>query len=58
MKTNFKEIKNQKIVSNATSNKKLTAKEFEDYVVKSGARGSFMIYRSKNEDEEMGIDEL
>lgn len=58
MKTNFKENKNQEIVSDEISNKELTAEEFEDYVVKSGARGSFMIYRSKNEDEEMGIDEL
>ena len=58
MKTNFKETKNQEIVSDESSNKELTAEEFEDYVVKSGARGSFMIYRSKNEDEEMGIDEL
>ena len=58
MKTNFKENKNQEVVSDDISNKELTAEEFEDYVVKSGARGSFMIYRSKNEDEEMGIDEL
>jgi hypothetical protein len=58
VKTNFKETKNQEIVSDESSNKELTAEEFEDYVVKSGARGSFMIYRSKNEDEEMGIDEL
>ncbi len=36
----------------------LTPKEFQDYVIKSGARGSFMIYRSENKDEELGLDEL
>lgn len=59
MKTNFKkDIKNEEPVIGKKQNEKLTAKEFEEYVIKSGARGSFMIYRSKNEDEEMGIDEL
>lgn len=57
MKTNFrKEVEIEETVKE--NKKELTAKEFEEYVVKSGARGSFMIYRSKNEDEEMGIDEL
>ena len=57
MKTNFrKEVEIEETVKE--NKKELTAEEFEEYVVKSGARGSFMIYRSKNEDEEMGIDEL
>ena len=31
---------------------------FEDFIVKSGAKGSFMVYRSKKSDDELGIDEL
>ena len=62
MKTNFKKIK-----SNSYSDKpnevkefkrELTPEEFEEFVVNSGARGSFMIYRSKNKDEELGLDQL
>ena len=30
----------------------------EEFISKSGARGSYMVYRSKNEDEELGIDEI
>lgn len=62
MKTNFKKDKSEE---STTSNndvehpkKDLTQKEFEEYVSKSGAKGSFMIYRSKNKDEELGLDEL
>ena len=45
MKSNFKD-------------KELTQKEFEEYIAKSGAKGSFMIYRSDNKEEELGLDEL
>ena len=38
--------------------KPLTQAEFEEYVLKSGAKGSFMVYRSKNKEDELGIDEL
>ena len=61
MKTNFKnkskinKIKNEKTVK---SNDTLTQEEFEDYVIKSGARGSFMVYRSKKKNDELGMDEL
>ena len=63
MKTNFKKIQSkeqdaQKLPLSKSDNKKLTQKEFEDYVIKSGARGSFMIYRSQKKDDELGIDEL
>ena len=59
MKTNFRKIKNNsEEIIEKNQNKELTPEEFEEYVIKSGARGSFMIYRSKNKDEEMGIDEL
>ena len=64
MKANFK-IKKNKDLENITSNnssltnKEATEEEFEDFVVKAGAAGSFMIFRSdKNKDDELGIDEL
>ena len=59
MKTNFKKIK-----SDSYSDKISEVKEFkreltpEEFVVNSGARGLFMIYRSKNKDEELGLDQL
>jgi len=64
MKTNFKKIESP---SNKASSqeevteieKDLTQEEFEQYVINSGAKGSFMIYRdSKSEKDELGIDEL
>jgi len=59
MKTNFRKNKNDsEEIIEKNQNKELTPEEFEEYVIKSGARGSFMIYRSKKKDEEMGIDEL
>ena len=33
-------------------------KEFEKFIIESGARGSFMVYRSDKKDEELGMDEL
>ena len=35
-----------------------TQEEFEEFIVKSGAKGSFMVYRTDKKDEELGIDEL
>ena len=69
MKTNFKKDKTSSSESNEkTSNfiiqghkvpeKKLTKEEFEDYIINSGAKGSFMIYRSDKKDEELGLEEL
>lgn len=62
MKTNFKKIKSKHYNENYNdlneNKKKLTPEEFEEFVIKSGARGSFMIYRSKNKDEEMGLEEI
>ncbi len=63
MKTNFK----KKIESSSEINDKaeidsekkdLTQEEFEKYIAKSGAKGSFMIYRSSKKDDELGLDEL
>ena len=64
MKTNFKKptIDNKKTefakYDNINDSKNLTPKEFEDFIVKSGAKGSFMVYRSKKSEDELGIDEL
>ena len=61
MKSNFrKEDKNCNTVIPDDNNvqKNLTAEEFEDFIKKSGAKGSFMIYRSRKKDDELGLDEL
>jgi|TARA_B110000014_G_C19765929_1_gene398660 hypothetical protein len=62
MKTNFRKNNDKQSTSTQsedTSNKKdLTQKEFEEFISKSGAKGSFMVYRSTKKDEELGLDEL
>jgi len=73
MKGNFKLKDESKAISNLDSNldesnklifkksdneKEITAEEFEQFIVKSGAAGSFMIFRSEKKESEMGIDEL
>ncbi len=73
MKDNFKIKEDGKTISNLDSKldennklifkkdsdeKEITAEEFEDFIVKSGAAGSFMIFRSEKKETEMGIDEL
>lgn len=73
MKGNFKLKDESKTISNLDSNldesnklifkksdneKEITAEEFEEFIVKSGAAGSFMIFRSEKKESEMGIDEL
>lgn len=60
MKTNFKVRKtdidkNLNIKSNTTD---ITKDEFEDFIIKSGASGSFMVFRSDKTDDEMGLEEL
>ena len=63
MKTNFK--KEENIISKInekeitdSEGEDLTQKEFEEYIAKSGAKGSFMIYRSNKKDDELGLDEI
>lgn len=61
MKTNFR--KKEEIITKSSKNentekKNLTQEEFEEYIIKSGAKGSFMVYRSDKKDEELGLDEL
>jgi len=63
LKTNFKENKDTAPEINGKENsneevKDLTQEEFEEYIAKSGAKGSFMVYRSNKKDEELGLDEL
>ncbi len=64
MKSNFKpnKSKNNESKNNESKiNKKddeMTEEEFEEFVSKSGAAGTFMIFRSTKKDDEMGIDEL
>ena len=59
MKTNFKKSnEDTEIPLPKTEKKELTKEEFEEYISKSGAKGSFMVYRSTKKDDELGIDEL
>lgn len=64
MKSNFKTTDSHSSsdsdssVESNNSKKELTKEEFEEYMLKSGASGSFMIYRSDKKDDELGMDEL
>jgi len=63
MKTNFEKTKTvehpQESLSPKSGGKKdFTQSEFEEFILESGAVGSYMIFRSENKDDEMGIDEL
>jgi len=63
MKTNFRksEHNSSKEHNDAeidTNQKDLTQEEFEEFISTSGAKGSFMVYRSTKKDEELGLDEL
>ena len=60
LKSNFKIKKN---INNEKPEQKgkteLTEEEFEEFVSKAGAAGTFMVFRSNTKkDDEMGIDEL
>ena len=63
MKANFK-IKKEDWKSNVIENEdkkstEMTEDEFEDYIVKSGAAGSFMVFRNfKKKQYALGIDEI
>ena len=73
MKANFKLSDDSKAISKeksveSTTNRltfkktddkqEITPEEFEDFIIKSGAVGSFMIFRSNKKEDEMGIEEL
>ena len=60
MKTNFREnkksVKNEDVSLN--EQKDLTPEEFEKFIISSGAKGSFMVYRSPKKDDELGMENL
>lgn len=63
MKTNFQKKKNvehptESLPPKSGNKKDYTQSEFEEFIIESGAVGSYMIFRSKNKDDEMGINEL
>ena len=63
MKTNFQKKKNvehptESLPPKSGGKKDYTQSEFEEFIIESGAVGSYMIFRSKNKDDEMGINEL
>jgi hypothetical protein len=60
LKTNFRKDDDKKIVEkiDKQNQKDLTPEEFEKFIVSSGAKGSFMVYRSPKKDDELGIDNL
>lgn len=60
MKANFKisnTDKEKQSVDNS-QNKETSRSEFEDFIIKSGAKGSFMVYRSTKHDDELGLEQL
>ncbi|MEW6044797.1 MAG: hypothetical protein AB1608_11095 [Thermoproteota archaeon] len=62
MKANFNIKKNDVLekIKNQTplQDKELSQEEFEEFIVKSGAKGSFMVYRSTKKDDELGLESL
>ena len=65
IKANFKISKTNKIDLQETNNqtdaelhKDITQSEFEEFIIKSGASGSFMVFRSDKKEDELGLDEL
>jgi|TARA_B110000196_G_scaffold196071_1_gene167990 hypothetical protein len=59
LKTNFKDDKNEITkIDSSNEEKDLSPEEFEKFIIDSGGKGSFMVYRSTKKDDELGIDEL
>ena len=58
IKDNYKDKKPTAISEIYEQKGDMTDEEFEKFIIESGARGSFMIYRSQKKDDELGIDEL
>ena len=59
MKTNFRTDKKEIIETDSLNEKKdLSPEEFEKFIIDSGAKGSFMVYRSIKKDDELGLDSL
>ena len=61
MKSNFKTPKDNdknNDTAKVENSDVLSKEEFEQFIINSGAKGSFMIFRSNKKDDELGIDEL
>ena len=63
MKTNFQKNKTvehpkESLSPEAGEKRDYTQSEFEEFILKSGAVRSYMIFRSDDEEDEMGINEL
>lgn len=62
MKANFKIKKSEKqdtSINDSQERTEITEEEFEEYMSKMGAAGSFMVFRSnRKKDDELGIEEL
>ena len=61
MKANFKTKKTEEsnsITTESAEHDEVTEEEFEDYMSKAGAVGSFMVFRSNTKKDELGIDSL
>ena len=59
IKKNTKSDESTKVSEKSTESKKeLTESQFEEFIVKSGAKGSFMIFRSAKKEDELGLEEL
>ena len=62
MKTNFENKSvdhgNKVIPPKSGDKKDFTENEFEEFILKSGAVGTYMIFRSSNKDDELGMEEL
>lgn len=63
LKANFSIKKNNDLENTSkdeetSPNKEITEEEFEDFIVKAGAAGSFMVFRSSKKEDELGFDEL
>ena len=62
MKSNFKLNKPQNNSENLDKSNEtqsdMTPEEFEEFIIRSGAAGSFMIFRSEKKKDELGLNEL
>ncbi len=61
MKTNFRKDEKEALPEQTdiqNQKKDLSPEEFEKFIIESGAKGSFMVYRSTKKDDELGIDNL
>ena len=64
IKANFKISKTSKYDSQEKAKQidneahDITPAEFEEFIIKAGAKGSFMIFRSAKKEDELGLEEL